>query len=88
MHLGSPLPLQPQSTHTPAASSQQIVYIFEPGAKVPRHKQETGSPGLCPTFRGFYLLQRSSSYLPFFWWLFCLLFKGIGLGGGVFSVTL
>jgi len=37
--------------HTPAARSQRIVYIFEPGAKVLRHKQETGSP-VCAPFSG------------------------------------
>lgn len=51
MHVGPPLPLQPGSTHTPAARSQRIVYIFEPGAKVLRHKQETGSP-VCAPFSG------------------------------------
>lgn len=30
-------------THT-CSQPQWIVYIFEPGAKVQRHKQETGSP--------------------------------------------
>lgn len=48
MHLGPPLPLQPLSTYTPAAIGQWIVYIFEPGAKVPRHKQETGSLACAP----------------------------------------
>lgn len=48
MHLGPPLPLWPLGAHTPAASSQGIVYIFEPGAKVPRHKQETGSLAQAP----------------------------------------
>lgn len=36
------------AAHTPAASGQQIVDIFKPGAKVPRHKQETGSQASAP----------------------------------------
>lgn len=44
-HLGPPHSL---GAHTPAASGQQIVYIFEPGAKVLRHKQETGSLACAP----------------------------------------
>lgn len=44
---GPPLPPKPGSTHT-CGQPWRIVYIFEPRAKVPRHKQETGSLACAP----------------------------------------
>ena len=43
----------PAWEHTHLQPAQWIVYIFEPGAKVQRHKQETGSPSRAPFSRAF-----------------------------------
>lgn len=87
MHLGPPLPLQPLSTYTPAAISQWIVYIFEPGAKVPDINRKLDpwpvphSQGLLPTTKNFLLLAfLLEAFLPPFQ-------RHWAGGWGVFSVT-
>lgn len=86
MHLGPPLPLQPGSTHLQPAA--RIVYIFEPGAKVLRHKQETGSLA-CAPFSGAFTYYKALPPLAFLLVAFLRPFQRHRVGGwGVFSVTL
>lgn len=88
MHWGHLCPPAWEHTHT-CSQAQWIVYIFELGAKVQRHKQETGSPSLCPTLQGFSLLQSTpSSCLSLLGQAFPPPFQREGQRGGTFSLTL
>lgn len=71
-------------THTHTCSQAQwIVYIFEPGAKVQRHKQETGSPSRAPLSLAFPYYKALPPPASHCWGrLFCLLFKEKGKGVG------